>query len=127
VRRWLAYIWPAVALGGAREILFPLLATLEHSGLRLDGRVLTRLLAVTTGLVAQFANGLSAGSQNSSPLHGSSPSFDFALTHGGVELLLAIFMALLALAGLVALARLTVGEELFESRWWRHRSGHRRF
>jgi hypothetical protein len=44
-----------------------------------------------------------------------------------VELLLAIIMALLALAGLVALGRLTVGEELFESRWWRHRSSHRRF
>jgi hypothetical protein len=44
------------------------------------------------------------------------------LPDGGMGLLAAFLIGLLIATGLVALARLIVGEELFEARrWWSHR------
>ena len=50
----------------------------------------------------------------------SSPGF--ALTEERLSLLATLLIGLLAVVGLVSLARLVVGEELFEPRHWR---GHR--
>lgn len=51
-----------------------------------------------------------------------SASPGFALSDEKLSLLATLLIGLLAVVGLVSLARLVVGEELFEPRYWR---GHR--
>jgi hypothetical protein len=117
--RWRAYVWPAIALR-IRDALVPLLASLD--------RFAAAQLRDLFGLSSPFlAPGSAAGSDLPSERSGllgqnlrSPPAA--ALAEEGMSLLAALLIGLLMALGLVALARLFVGEELFEAR---HRRGHR--
>jgi hypothetical protein len=93
---------------------------------RLD-RVVNVQVPEVLGLFASSAAPVSAGSDIPSKRSGllgqalQSPP-GFALPGGGVGLLATLLIGFLAIVGLVALARLVVGEELFEVGHW---PGHR--
>ncbi len=113
-RHWRAYVWPAIALR-AGNALAPLLARLDElAGLRVP---------VVFGLLAPSAIPGSAGDDLSSQRSGllgqdlQSP-LAAALPEEEMGLLATLLIGLLAAVGLVALARLVVGEELFEARHW---------
>lgn len=118
--RLLAYVWPAIALSFAA----PLVSLLDRwgedvGGVLLDASgLLPRLLAVASAVGLNPPPGQTgvAGRADQSPpgLH---------LPDGGLSLLMALSMGLLIAVGLVALARLLVGEELFEPRRWRSHRG----
>jgi hypothetical protein len=118
VRRWRAYVWPAIALRFG-DALAPLLS-------RLDGLVPAEMPDVVSLLSPPAASGPAdvdrparrsglLGQNLQSP---SGPS----LPAGGMGLLAALLIGLLMAVCLVSLARLVVGEELFEASHWR---GHR--
>jgi hypothetical protein len=115
--RWRAYVWPAIALR-VEDAVMPLLA-------RLDGLVdvqapdvlgLSFSPAAVSGPVEidRFSGGAGPPSQDR---QSSSPGF--ALSEEKLSLLATLLIGLLAVVGLVSLARLVVGEELFEPRYWR--------
>lgn len=117
--RWRAYVWPAVALR-IGDALTPLLARLERFAAVQVPDVLGLL---SPAAVPGFAgndlpserSGLLGQNLRSPPV--------VALSNEGMSLLAALLIWLLMALGLVALARLVVGEELFEVRRWRgHRS-----
>jgi hypothetical protein len=93
---------------------------------RLD-RVVYVQVPELLGLLAPSAAPVSAGTDLPSKRSGSlgqhlrSPS-GVSLPDGGVGLLATLLIGLLAVVGLVSLARLVVGEELFEAGHW---PGHR--
>jgi hypothetical protein len=119
LRRWRAYVWPAIALR-IGDALTPLLARLERfaavqvpdvfglsSPSAVPGSTWNDLPSKRSGLLGQDLR--------SPPVA--------ALAKEGMSLLAALLIGLLMALGLVALARLVVGEELFEVRYWRgHRS-----
>jgi len=119
LRRWRAYVWPAIALR-IGDALTPLLARLE--------RFAAVQMPVVFSLSSPSAVLDSAGNDLPSKRSGllgqnlRSPSVA-VLAKEGMSLLAALLIGLLMALGLVALARLFVGEELFEARRWRgHRS-----
>jgi hypothetical protein len=118
LRRWRAYVWPAIALR-IGDALAPLLT-------RLDRLAAVRVPDVF-GLLFPSAVPASAGNDLPSKRSGllgqdlQSPPVA-SLTEKGMSLLAALLIGLLMAVGLVALARLAVGEELFETGRWR---GHR--
>lgn len=119
--RWRAYVWPAFALriGNA---LTPLLVSLD--------RLATAQLSDLFGLSSSSPSLAPASAGKDPPAERSgllgqnlrSPSVA-ALSKEGMSLLAVLLVGLLLALGGVALARLVVGEELFEVRRWRgHRS-----
>ena len=116
--RWRAYVWPAVALR-VKRALMPLLISL-------DGLADVRMPGVS-GLLLPLAVSGSVGIAEplvrpDPPARDLRSSPGFSLPDGGMGLLAIVLIGLLTAVGLVALARLVVGEDLFESRYWR---GHR--
>jgi hypothetical protein len=118
--RWRAYVWPAVALrveaavrpllvglGDLTDVQAPDLLGLSFSPSALSGSV-----------------GIDRPSVRVDPpnLDRQSSSPGFALSDEKLSLLATLLIALLGVVGLVSLARLVIGEELFEPRHWR---GHR--
>ena len=117
--RWRAYVWPAIALR-IRNALTPLLASL-------DGLAAARLpdlfgLSSPSPAMAPDSAGNDLPAERSGQLGQDLRSPVAALSKQGMSLLAALLIGLLLALGGVALARLVVGEELFESRYWR---GHR--
>lgn len=117
--RWRAYVWPAVALR-IRDALAPLLASL-------DGLAAARLsdlfgLSSPSPSIASDSAGNGLPAERSGQLGEDLRSPVAALSKEGMSLLAALLIGLLVALGGVALARLVVGEELFEARHWR---GHR--
>jgi hypothetical protein len=119
LRHWRAYVWPAFALR-VGDALTPLLA-------RLDGLVTGRAPDLF-GLLAPSAIPGSAGDDLSSERSGllgqnlqSPPAA--TLSEERMGLLAILLIGLLMAVGLVALARLVVGEELFEAGHWPGRHG----
>lgn len=115
---WLAHVWPAIALGPfggpigvvaatrllALEIGVPLPGAAERdSSLTVAGDPPVGLPSTPNP----------AGSSHSNPAPFFSPQ------GGGMSLLAVLMTVLAALVGLVSLARLTVGEDLFSLRWLR--------
>lgn len=118
-RHWRAYVWPAIALR-VGDALTPLLA-------RLDGLVTGRVPDLF-GLLAPSAVPGSGADDLSSERSGllgqnlqSPPAA--ALSEERMGLLAVLLIGLLMAVGLVALARLVVGEELFEAGHWPGRHG----
>lgn len=118
LRRWRAYVWPAVALR-VRDALMPLLASLDSfRAIHVPDAFEVLSPAPSTGSI-----GIGLSSKRPTP-----PSQDLqspaepALPDAGTSLLATLLIGLLAVVGLGSLARLVVGEELFEDRHWR---GHR--
>lgn len=115
--RWRAYVWPAVALR-VGDVLKPLLASI-------DGLAHVRVPDVP-GLFSSSALHGSVGVDRpggrSGLLGQDRQSPGLALHEDGTGLVAGLLIGLLMAVGLVALARLVVGEELFEGRYWR---GHR--
>lgn len=114
LRELLAHVWPAIALGpiggvllGQAEALVPV------------------LLPDAPGLTRSFQSSDAAGTPGGpSPMPAAQtarPDSDlFFLPHsGGMSFLAAVVMVLASLVGVVALARLTVGEDFFSLRWLR--------
>jgi hypothetical protein len=119
MRRWRAYVWPAIALR-IEGAMAPLLARLDGF---VEAGVLPDALETFTSPALSDSFGLAGP-----PLRVESPSREPrastgpALPEGEMGLLVSLLVALLTAMGLVALARLVVGEDLFERRYWR---GHR--
>lgn len=118
--RWRAYVWPAIALR-VKDAVMPLLAGLDGLadvqapnllGLSFSPSALSGSVGID-----RPSRSVAAPSQDR---QSSSPGF--ALSEEKLSLLATLLIGLLAVVGLVSLARLVVGEELFEPRHWR---GHR--
>jgi hypothetical protein len=119
LRHWRAYVWPAIALR-IRDALMPLLASLDGFA----AAQLPDLFGLSPPSPAPGSAGNDLPSERSGLLGQNlrSPSVA-ALSKKGMSLLAGLLIGLLMALGLVALARLFVGEELFEARRWRgHRS-----
>jgi hypothetical protein len=118
LRRLLAYVWPAIALGPIGEALaMPLGLHLA----RLDNLASVPLAGLARSLsVSPEGIGSSAASKPapSSPGPNVSHPNPFPTPNGGgMNLFTTLVTVLAALIGVVALARLTVGEDLFSTRW----------
>lgn len=116
----MAYVWPAVALGPAARALAILLPDLVGASVPRMPRMPdpARLFTQVLGVAASSAGSASSGSAPT--LHSSprpAPSSDLVPSSGGMSLFVTILTVLAALIGVVALARLTVGEEFFSMRW----------
>jgi hypothetical protein len=118
--RWRAYVWPAIALR-VEDAVMPLLTSLDGLvdvqapdvlGLSFSPAAISSPVGVDRP--SGRADAPNQDHQSSSP--------GFALSEEKLSLLATLLIGLLAVVGLVSLARLVVGEELFEPRYWR---GHR--
>lgn len=118
LRHWRAYVWPAIALR-IRDALTPLLVSLD----RFAAAQLPGIFGSSSPSLAPGSAGNDLPSERSGLLGQNlrSPSVA-ALAEKGMSLLAVLLIGLLMALGLVALARLFIGEELFEARHWR---GHR--
>ncbi len=116
LRHLVAYVWPAIALGQGGEALMMQLARLEGATL-LSMPGVARLLSLLTGNPA--ASGApELPRRSATPDASRSTPFGSLVSHGGgMSVLATMITVLAALVGVVALARLTVGEDLFSSRW----------
>jgi hypothetical protein len=119
VRRLLAYVWPAVALDFA-DVGLPLLVRLAASA----GIPVAEAFGLLSGLLPGDVAGAEASSGHQATPKESLPSPSEVLLGGGMGLLLILVTACLVVVGLLAGARLLVGEELFEPRRWRHHRSH---
>lgn len=116
LRELLAYVWPAIALGPFGDALVTQLVTqllgLERESLP-PGYALGPSLSSATTPAGGDPRPSAPAAQT-----GPSDAAPFYAAHGGGMSVLAIVVAILAsLVGVVALARLTVGEDLFSTRW----------
>jgi hypothetical protein len=115
LEEWLAHIWPAIALGPFGSALRTEVAALAPALLAgsLPGSVrLSSLGGAPTG----------PGPEPSAPAARAAqpdPTPFFSPHGGGMNFLVAVITVLASLVGLVALARLTVGEDFFSLRWLR--------
>lgn len=121
--RWLTYVWPAIMLGntGTLGVLLARWETGSSLPLTLlpvsdSVRLLSHLMGITDGSDASTPS-----KQSATPI-GSLPAPPVAPlpASGGMSLFLTIITSLLALVGLISLARLTVGEEFFSFLRWPH-------
>ena len=116
LREWLAYLWPAIALGPLGKALAMEVAALAPT--RLPGSPPTPLdlFRARDGAAA-----LGSPEPAMPAAQAARPNPDlFFLSHsGGMSFLVTVITVLAALVGLVALARLTVGEDFFSLRWLR--------
>ncbi len=114
-RHLVAYVWPAIALGQVGEALVMQLARL--GGVTFPTPGMAPSLSLLTGNAA--ASGVPEPPRRSATPDASrpAPASPLAPHGGGMGLLAAMITVLAALVGVVALARLTVGEDLFSSRW----------
>lgn len=121
---WLAYVWPAIALGrsGALAALLtrwesatslPALPSLPAPG---AVRLFSQVLGITGGSDASTPSKQSAAPIGSLAPRPAAP----VPSTGGMSLFLTVITSLLALVGLITLVRLTVGEEPFSSMRWPH-------
>jgi hypothetical protein len=119
VRRLLAYVWPAIALGPLGEAL---VIPLGLQLMSLDSPVLDRLASLARSL-SLLPETIGSGSnlipapQPTRPGVSHHTPFSLAPDSGGMTLLATLATVVAALIGVVALARLTVGEDLFSTRW----------
>lgn len=115
VRELLAHVWPAVALAPLGRALIASLAVVASGPLPV-GRV-----AAAAAPLSPSEGAWGAAASKPGPVQGGSPdpaSFSSAL-RWRMGLLLTLITALAALVGVVAVARLAVGENLFSLRWLR--------
>jgi hypothetical protein len=112
---WLAHLSPAVALGPVGRLTMRV-ARLA-SRLLLGGR-----FAPSRALLSPHSAPASGGSGPAAPSAQTAVSDSdpfFSPNSGGMSFLVGAITMLAALAGLVALARLLVGEDFFSLRWLR--------
>jgi hypothetical protein len=119
LRRLLAYVWPAIALGPLGEAL---VIPLGLQLMSLDSPTLDRLTSLARSLSLLPETVGSSPNPNPAPQPPrpdvSHPTpFSLPPASGGMTLLATLVTVLAALIGVVALARLTVGEDLFSTRW----------
>jgi hypothetical protein len=115
--RWRAYVWPAIALR-VGDVLKPLLAPMDSlAHLRMPD-----VFGLFSSSAVHGSVGIDHPKKRSGLLGQDRQSPGLALPENGTGLVAALLIGLLLAVGLVALARLVVGEELFEGRYWR---GHR--
>lgn len=114
--RWVAYVWPAISLGPAARALAVLLPDLVGASVPPmpdPARLFTQVLGVAASGAGSALSEPAPTSHSSQP----APYSDLMPSGGGMSLLVTILTILAALIGVVALARLTVGEEFFSMRW----------
>ncbi len=117
LRELLAYVWPAVALGPIGRALATRLVELE--------RALSLQSAAARPPVLPSSNGpVPSDVPRPSPTSTAQPADPdaaplFSPHGGGMSLLVTLITVMASLVGLVALARLTVGEDFFSTRWLR--------
>ncbi|HEX5929524.1 MAG TPA: hypothetical protein VFY48_09030 [Solirubrobacterales bacterium] len=117
LRELLAHVWPAIALGPIGRTLIAQLAGLDQ------GSPVSRAGAAASPFSISYS--ARAGSPSSFPApsapDAAPPSGTpfFSPHGGGMSLLVTLITVLASLVGLVALARLTVGEDFFSTRWLR--------
>jgi hypothetical protein len=112
LRELLAHVWPAIALGPIGSALVAQLVGVERGFPPLGYDLRPPSMPTTASS--------SGDPRPSSPVAHTAPSntAPFFSAHGGGMGLLATVVAILAsLVGVVALARLTVGEDFFSTRW----------
>jgi hypothetical protein len=114
LRRWMAYVWPAVALGPLGELVTGLQAALGHS----------TLPRIPVPNFLGLMSGLAAGTVTSDRGHSSAPDFSpagspaISLPGGEDFPLLRLLVSFLAFMGLLLVAvRLELGSPY---RWWPH-------
>lgn len=118
LRRWLAYVWPAVALGPVARVLAILLPSWR--GMTSPPPLaVARLLSAVTGVSSASGPFVLSAQAASSDASRPDPLGVFLPDGGGMSLFASIAAVLAALIGVVALARLTVGEDFFSLRWLR--------
>lgn len=113
-RRWFAHVWPAIALGRIGKGLATLMAGWEGATL-LPVSDAARLFSRLTGIIEDSDAPPQSPATNGSP---APPPVASMPASGGMSLFLTMITSLLALIGLIALARLAVGEEFFSSLRW---------
>jgi len=120
--RWFAYVWPAIALGRTGKVLAALLArwegatSLPASDIAPSTDIVRRLFqrrGITGNDAASAISEHSAVSDSPFAARSVGP-----VSGGGMSLFLTMVTSLLALIGLIALARLVVGEEFFSFLRW---------
>jgi hypothetical protein len=120
MRRRRAYVWPAVALG-IQDVVAPLLTRLDGF---VDVGVLPDSLESFTASALSGSVRLAGPPVRVEPSSGDPrPSSGPVVAEGKMGLLATLLVALLTAMGLVALARLVVGEDLFEPSHWRSHRG----
>jgi len=123
LRRWVAFVWPAIALGPIeRALALPLVLPLALRPASWDEAIsdaasrFAPVLSTLTGAVGSEAAERSVPAQKyRAP--GSAPDGGLIGHGGGMSLLVLLITIVATLIGVVALARLTVGEDLFSRRW----------
>jgi hypothetical protein len=123
--RWFAHVWPAIALGNTGTLV-ALLARGESASLlpSLTPRSASNAVRLLSGLMSVTGDSDSSAlsKQSVTPIGSPLPSPVASVpASGGMSLFLTITTSLLALVGLIALGRLTVGEEFFSFLRWPHR------
>jgi len=114
-----------MALGQVGDALVPLLLRVEGAtslALSDGARMLTRLMGINAAFeLPGTGDARSLREQPTTP-NGSlaAPRIDSVPPGGGMSLFLTMITLLMALIGLIALARLTVGEEFFSFLRWPH-------
>jgi hypothetical protein len=121
LRRWIAYVWPAIALGPVGEALaLPLsmqLASFKGAISPLTSSLAVSVSVLTGGSAVSGAPERTAPAPAGPKPSHSAPSGHLAPHEGGMSLFLTVMTVMATLIGVVALARLTVGEDLFSRRW----------
>jgi hypothetical protein len=115
-RELLAYVWPAIALGPVGDALMTRVAALAPALLLRSLTAPASLSPSGAGAPASDGPGTAAPT---APAASPDPSPFFTPHSGGMSFLVTVITILAALVGMVALARLTVGEDFFSRRWLR--------
>lgn len=123
--RWIAYVWPAIALGQTGDALAALLVRWEAAtslAASDAARLFSRLMGITRAFRLPASSDAFKPSEQPATPKGSlaAPPIDPVPAGAGMSLFLTMITLLMALLGLIALARLTVGEEFFSFLRWPH-------
>jgi len=116
LEEWLAHLWPAVSLGPIGNAL-----TTQAAAVLAPSLLLASLAVAGQPSLAPNSAPPGAGPTAARTAQTASPDSHpfFSPNSGGMSFLVTVITVLAALCGLVALARLTVGEDFFSTRWLR--------
>jgi hypothetical protein len=118
LRPLVAYVWPAIALRSLVEALVSPFVTQLADLERVPSLTLPGIFTSPSPLDGGVKEAPRRSARTPEPIASRpDPLNAFTPQGGGMSLLLTAIAVLAALVGVVSLARLTVGEDLFSSRW----------